>query len=62
MLSIEQCREHLKTSNLSDVQVEETRGQLYLFVEQMLDTLTDTEVLARYRKLWPQEGLTPKKN
>lgn len=60
MLSIEQCREHLKASNLSDQQIAETRDLLSVFVEQALDTLADTEVLARYRKLWPNEGLAPK--
>jgi len=37
MLSIEECRQHLKGLELSDEQIEQLRDVLYSIIEQVLD-------------------------
>ena len=42
MLTIEECKSHLGSANLSDAGIARVRGLLYVLVENALDYMTDT--------------------
>lgn len=46
MISIEECRKYIGNSSFTDEQIEAIRGYLYSFVEQSLDYVIDSGIVA----------------
>ena len=50
MISIEECKKYIGNLDLTDKQIEAIRGFIYAFVEQSLDYVIDSGIVALSNK------------